>query len=180
MNKIKKVFKKNLRVLISGFSDGILTALTIAAHRIIESNSIINLDLALRVSIAGASSSAFIFAVAQYAQLRSELVEAEKQLNLTSHGKLVSSNLGRAVFFESIISALLGSSAGFLGALFPLYLGIVVPDIRWFSIASALIVLAILGLLLAITVHGRKILWALCLTAAGVVFTYLGMQLKLL
>jgi predicted membrane protein (TIGR00267 family) len=180
MRKLRKVLSKIRLELIAGFCDGILTALTLTAGRIVASASPISFGLALRVATAGASSSVFIFAVAHYAQSRGELSEAERQLNLTSHGRLASSRLGRAVLFESAAAALMGSVSGFCGALIPLLVGVIVPTARWLAMITALAVLAALGVFLAKMVHGRPLRWAASLVLAGGALAYLGMQLKLI
>jgi predicted membrane protein (TIGR00267 family) len=180
MRKLRKVLGEIRLELIAGFCDGILTALTLAAGRIVASASPISLGLALRVATAGASSSVFMFAVAHYAQSRGELSEAERQLNLTSHGKLANSRLGREVLLESAAAAIIGSASGFCGSLIPLLVGVMVPGARWLAIATALAVLAVLGAFLATTVQGRPLRWAVSLMLAGGALAYLGMRLRLI
>jgi predicted membrane protein (TIGR00267 family) len=113
--------------LVAGFCDGILTALTLASGKILDSNSSVTAGLALRVAAAAGISGAFTFFVAHYAELRGELFEAEKQLNLTTHGRLAKSRLGRAVLFESMIGASVASICSFWGALIPLTVTVLTP-----------------------------------------------------
>lgn len=180
MNRLRRLLARNRLDVVAGLCDGILTALTLAAGRMVGAESTLAAGLALRVAVAGASSSGFMLFVAHYSQLRSELSEAERQLNLTSHGQLAASRLGRAVLLESGAAAVVGGIAGFCGALLPLLVGVLVPSIPWLAIAAALVVLGVLGAALAIAAHGRPVVWALVLAAAGAVLAYLGMHLKLI
>lgn len=135
--------------------------------------------LGFRIGIAGAASGAFVFFVARYTQLRGELIESERQLNLTEHGRLVSSHLGKAVLVESIIRAFVASFFSFLGAILPLGISALVPIAPWFSIGITLSILGALGVFLALTVKGKPIIWATGLVLAGVALTIIGINLKL-
>jgi predicted membrane protein (TIGR00267 family) len=166
--------------LVAGCCDGILTALTLAAGRLIDADAVMGIGLALRVAAAAAVSSAFMFFVAHYAQLRSELFEAERQLNLTTHGRLVRSRLGRSIVLDSVTGALAASICSFCGALLPLIVGVLMPIARWLAIATALVALAVLGWGLALTVHGRPLRWAGGLVLGGGALAYIGMRLRLI
>jgi predicted membrane protein (TIGR00267 family) len=166
--------------LVAGFCDGILTALTLAAGKILDSHASMSAGLPLRVATAAAISGAFIVFVAHYAELRGELLEAEKQLNLTTHGRLAKSRLGRAVLFESMIGASVASLCGFWGAWIPLLIAVLVPAAPWLGMVVALAALAVLGVFLAITVHGRPFRWAGSLVLSGGILAYLGMYLRLI
>jgi Uncharacterized membrane protein len=165
--------------LVAGLTDGILTALTLGAGHMFLSGSQITVGLAFRVAFAAAISGAFIFLVAHYADLRGELVEAERQLNLTSHGKLAASQLGRAAFFDAVIKAMVASLCTFAGALLPMLVGALIARPRWLPMAVSLAALSLLGFFLARTVWGRPWRWMLALVLAGVVLTYLGAKLKI-
>jgi VIT1/CCC1 family predicted Fe2+/Mn2+ transporter len=180
MKKLRRLLSEHRFDFVVGLCDGILTALTLTAGKMIASPSPVGIGLALRVATAGASSGAFIYFVAHYAQLRGELVEAERQLNLTSHGRLASSRLGHAVLFQSAAGAIIASAAGFGGALLPLLVGTVAPGVPWLAIVVAMAVLAVFGAILAVTVHGRPLRWALGLVLAGGILTYVGMRLRLI
>ncbi|MBS0424443.1 MAG: hypothetical protein JSR71_08490 [Proteobacteria bacterium] len=137
------------------------------------------LSLALRVSLAAAISGLFIFGVAHYAELRSELVEAERQLNLTEHGRFAASHLGRAASIEAATGALVACTATFAGAMMPLAIAVFIPEPRWISIGCALAALALFGYLLARTVHGRPVRWMVALVTGGAVLAYIGMKMNI-
>jgi len=180
MKLFRKVLRDNRLDLVAGLCDGILTALTLAAGKMTGSEPPPEFTLALRVAVAGASSSVFMLFVAHYAQLRGELTEAERQLNMVTRGQLAASRLGNKILLESGAAAVIGGIAGFGGALLPLLIGVLVPIAPWVSIAAALVVLAGLGVLLAVAVHGRPLLWALMLAGAGGFLAWLGVQLRLI
>lgn len=170
--------ERQLPILI-GFVDGMLTALTLAAGKLLEVNSPIDLSLALRVATASLVSSGFVFFVAKYAEQRRELVQAEKQLNLTTSGKLASTRLGRKVLIQSSVDATISGLSGFLGAFLPLFAAILVPQIPWFSILFSSFLLATLGYILGRTVGKKPLIWALMLALGGIIVSYIGYVLHI-
>lgn len=165
--------------LVAGLSDGMLTALTLGAGHILPTNAPTSIGLAFRVSCAAAVSGAFIFFVAHYAERRGELVEAERQLNLTSHGQLATSRLGRAAMREAAIQAAIASGCTFLGALLPLMVSALIPQPRWLGAAVALVALCLLGYFLARTVYGHPLRWMVGLVLGGVALALLGIWLDI-
>jgi VIT1/CCC1 family predicted Fe2+/Mn2+ transporter len=133
--------------------------------------------LAVRVAIVAAIPGAFIFFIAHYAALRGELVEAERQLSMTTHGRLASSRLGKSALREAAARGLLASASGFCGALLPLIIGSSLPGFRWLAIAVALGFLALLGAFLAKTVYGKPLRWGGGMLFSGAVLAYLGVHL---
>lgn len=160
--------------LVAGLVDGILTALTLGAGHLLPDAPPMNLALALRVAVASAVSGAFIFLVAHYADLRSEFIEAERQLNLLAHGQLAASQLGKAAFREAAAKALAACGATFVGALLPMSVAVVVPSWRSAPLVVSLLALAALGVWLSHTVHGRPIRWIVALVLVGSLLSALG------
>jgi len=164
---------------VLGFTDGILTALTLVAGRLTHVGQPVSLSLSLRVAAAALTSGAFVFFVARYAELRRELIHAERQLNLTSHGRLATGRLGAIVLREALVSATVSSFASFCGALLPLLAGALFPRHSWVSILAAEIALALLGSGLAREVHGRWVRWSAGLIFGGLTLSAIGAYLKL-
>ncbi len=171
---------KHLFPLVIGLADGILTSLTLAADKIVGSHEPIDSTLALRISAATALVGVFIFFVAEYVRLRGELVHAEFHLNLTSHGHLATTQLGRMVFRDTLMGTVISGAFSFLGALLPLMSGIVLPGLRWLPIAVAIIALGLLGVGLARSVYGNAIRWAIALVIAGILLTIVGVKLHVI
>jgi predicted membrane protein (TIGR00267 family) len=165
--------------LVAGLCDGILTALTLGSGRLFEAGAPMSFNLAWRVAVAGGVSGMFMFFVAQYAELRRQLVEAERQLNITTHGRLATTQLGRAVLQEAVLGGCIAGVCSFLGTLYPLSLGALFPQSAWVAIAAALVALAALGVCLARSVHGNVIGWPLTLVVGGACLTLVGQQLKI-
>lgn len=165
--------------LVAGLSDGILTALTLGAGHMLPGSTPMSVSLALRVACAGAVSGAFVFFVAHYAERRGELVEAERQLNLTSHGRLATSRLGRAAIAEAAIQAAIASGCAFCGASLPLLVSALIPQPRWLGVLVALMALCLLGYFLARTVYGHTWRWMVGLLLGGVALTLLGVWLDI-
>lgn len=136
-------------------------------------------NLAWRVAAAGGISGMFIFFVAHYAELRRQLMEAERQLNITSRGQLATTQLGRSILQEAILGGSIGGACSFVGALYPLGVGALFPQSAWVAIVSALVALAVLGFCLARSVHGNVIGWSLTLVLGGACMTLVGLQLKI-
>lgn len=165
--------------LVAGLCDGILTALTLAAGRLFDASAPMSFNVAWRVASASAISGMFVFFVANYAQLRSQLVEAERQLNITTHGQLATTRLGLAVMQEAVVGGSVGGACSFLGAMCPLSLGALLPQNAAAAIVAALTALAVLGIALAHAVRGNTIGWALALVAIGAGLTFVGVQLRI-
>jgi predicted membrane protein (TIGR00267 family) len=171
--------RKQLLPLVLGLSDGVLTALTLAAGRLLDVRSHIGIGMALRIAVTALATGAFVFFVARYAELRSELVQAEKQLNLLSHGRFAASKLGRDILHEAIVAAVVSSASSFLGALTPLTIAVLCPGSRWAAVLVALIGLALLGVGLAKAVSGNMLHWATTLVVGGIALCVLGVQLRI-
>jgi VIT1/CCC1 family predicted Fe2+/Mn2+ transporter len=78
------------------------------------------------------------------------------------------------------MKAALSSVCNFVGALFPLALGAVLPGPAWLAIAAGIVTLGLLGAGIARLVRGNLFLWVIGLMAAGGVLTIAGMQLHVL
>ena len=164
----------------AGLVDGILNALTLAAGRILRSADGSDLGLAVRVAIATGLTTAFVFFVAHYAELRAELLRAERELNLLSHGRLATTQLGRRALKSAASGALLAAMCGVLGAMAPLLMCAYVPGPRWIGLGGILVMLAGLGGLLAKSFHGSVIFWSVSIASAGAILTYVGLQIDII
>jgi VIT1/CCC1 family predicted Fe2+/Mn2+ transporter len=172
-----RLFRAHQFAFLIGLSDGILTALTLAAGSVVGSHAPIRMQLALRIAAASSLSGTFVFFTAEYAKLRGELVHAERQLSLTSHGRLAATRLGRAVLLESLFGATLASICNFVGALFPLLVGAVLPGPPWLAAIAAIVALGVVGVVIAYSVHGNPFRWTIGLMMAGGLLTIAGAQL---
>jgi predicted membrane protein (TIGR00267 family) len=166
--------------VVLGLSDGILTALTLAAGHLTRESQSLRFGLGLRVAVAALMSSVFVFFVAKYSELRGQLIRAERQLNLVAHGQFATSRLGHTVLVESIRATVLSSLSSFVGALVPFLAAALIPSFRQAAVVSALVVLAGLGAGLGRSVHASSVRWGLALTFGGVVLTLAGIRLHIL
>lgn len=162
-----------------GLSDGILTALTLSGGTLVKADESVTFALAARIAVASLASGAFVFFVSSYSRLRGELIHAETQLNLTSHGRFAANQLGRAVLRESVATTIISSGSSFFGALIPLLTGTWFPGFRWAAILASLVSLGILGAVLARRVHGRYWLWCVALVCGGIVVLLIGVKLRI-
>lgn len=169
----------NLMPLVLGISDGVLNALALSAGRLINRTENVSAALAGKIALVSLVSGAFVFFVSNYHQLRAELIHAETQLNLTSHGAFAASRLGAAVVRETLWATAIASGSGFLGALIPLLIGALLPELRWVAIAASLASLGILGLALARSVHGTYWRWGLGLLSGGILVFFIGVKLRI-
>ena len=164
--------------ITAGVIDGILNALTLAAGRLLKGGGA-DFALAWRVGAATAVTTLFVFFVAHYAELRAEIVRAEKELNLMSHGKLAQTALGRRAVLEALAGACLAAFCGLLGAMVPLLLCHFFAEPRWIGIVFTLALLGVMGWILARSVHGAAIYWCSALVAGGIALTWLGVALDI-
>jgi predicted membrane protein (TIGR00267 family) len=176
----RRLWQDHLFALLVGGLDGMLTAITFAAAKIGIIADGIGLMLALRLGAAAALTGAFVFFVAEYARLRGELVHAERQLNLASHGHLATTRLGEAVLHDALKGAMVSGACGFLGALIPLVAGMVFRGPPWTAFLVAIVILGLLGVLLASVVSGNRAQWAISLMGAGVVLAIVGVKLHVI
>jgi VIT1/CCC1 family predicted Fe2+/Mn2+ transporter len=168
---------EHLFSLVTGVVDGILTALTLAAGRIVAPDQPIDLVLAVRIALAASLSGGFVFFVAEYAHFRAELVHAERHLNLSSAGQLVASRLGGDILRMSFGRTLIAAVGGFAGAMLPLALGALFVAISSMTIVVAVAVLGLLGIAVSRAVQGNPIYWAIALMVTGALVSVAGVFL---
>lgn len=170
---------RNRLDIVAGLIDGILNALTLASAKLLTQGGMSFLLIG-KVGVIGACTTSFVFFVAHYAQLRSELVRSARELNLLSHGRLVTTRLGKQILWESLSGAALASVCGVIGSAIPLAIGLSVPELPFLGIVLAIALLGILGWVLALGVFGSPALWAISLMLGGVAVTVIGMKLDIL
>lgn len=164
--------------VVIGLTDGILNALTLAASHFVSGQRPAT-ALSIRIAIGSAICGIFVFFTAEYARLRGELMESERQLSLAASGKFATTNLGRQVRNDAIASAAFSSAANFLGAFLPLWLGAVIPGQTVLAIVPSIAALGLLGAILAKSIHGRVALWVSLLMLSGIIFSILGVWLHI-
>lgn len=169
---------RNRLDIVAGLVDGILNALTLAAGRLLKGGGA-DMMLIARVGTATALTTVFVFFMAHYAEERAELARAERQLNLTSHGKLATSRLGRRALLEALSGALIAAACGLIGATLSLLLCFWLSDPRWLGLAAVLVLLGLLGALLARSFHGSALFWAAALVIGGAALTYVGVLIDI-
>lgn len=169
---------RNRLDIVAGLVDGVLNALTLAAGRLLKGAGA-DLALVARVGTATALTTTFVFFMAHYAEERAELARAERQLNLTSHGKLATSQLGRKAIMNAAAGALIASGCGLAGAALSLLLCIWLPTPRWLGLAADLVILGLLGALLARSFHGSALLWSATLMVGGAALTLAGIKIDI-
>jgi hypothetical protein len=161
-----------------GVADGILNALILASATVLHGRGL-DAWLATRVGLVALVSSVFTVFVAEYAQLRAELVRAEHELSLTASGRLAAGALGRQVIREAAEAAAIASIASFVGAIGPLLVGVAARSYRWVALAVAIAALGCLGASLAAVVGGRRARWVFVLVVSGLAVTVIGTVLNL-
>jgi predicted membrane protein (TIGR00267 family) len=176
----RTIRKKVLLAATMGLTDGILTALTLAAGLLTSNKASVTVGLALRVAGGASISGAFVYFVAKYAEFRQELVHAELQLSLLAHGKLALTHLGNTVLREAGFTTLVSSGAAFLGALCPLLVATAFSRHQWTSLVAAHVALGLLGIALARALYGSVLRWSLALIVGGVLLTAIGIRLAIL
>jgi VIT1/CCC1 family predicted Fe2+/Mn2+ transporter len=165
--------------VVAGLIDGILNALTLAAARLVTQGGL-TLPLVWKVAAVTACTTSFVFFVAHYAQLRSELVRAARELNLSSRGHLATTQLGKQIFYEALWDAVVASVCGIIGSVIPLMMNLAVPQAPIVGIVLTIALLGALGWLLGLSVFGSPALWASGLILGGIVVTVIGVKLDIL
>ncbi len=163
--------------VVAGLIDGILNALTLAAGKLLERGGG-SLSLVIKVGVATAGTTLFVFFVAHYAELRAELIHAERELNLLSHGRLATTRLGQQVLRESFAAAMIASFCGLIGSAIPLLLSLALPGSPMIGIGVTITLLGVLGAALARSFFGSPAIWALALMIGGVALSFIGVKLN--
>lgn len=164
--------------IVAGLVDGILNALILAAGRMLKTSGV-DLALTLRVGAATGLTTLFVFFVAHYAERRAELAEAERELSLGGHGRLVASQLGRRAVLAAASGAAVAAACGVCGAAGALTVCALLPRPRGIGLAAVILALALLGALLARSVHGSRLMWAVGVAGGGAILTWIGIQLNI-
>jgi len=170
--------RENLFFIVTGLAEGILTALILSAGKILEPSHTLTASLGLKIGIAAGCPETVVFFAAEYARQRGELVRIEQQLNLTRHGRLASSRLGRMALLDSFSAALVSGTCAFGGACIPLIIAGLIPGAGWEAIGIALGCLAIFGSGIGYATHSCKTCWAVALTLSGAALAALGAWLR--
>ena len=170
---------RNRLDIVAGLIDGILNALTLAAGSLVADGGF-TLAAGGKVAAVTACTTSFVFFVAHYAQLRSELVRSAQQLNLLSHGRLATTQLGRQILQEALLAAVVASVCGVVGSTIPLGLSLIVPHLPIVVIVLTISLLGALGWVLALSVFGSPSLWAVGLMVGGIVVTAIGVNLNII
>ena len=160
--------------VVTGSAEGILTAMTLAAGRMLEHDSAAMAGLALRAGLVAGVPDAVVFFAAEYSRQQGALLHMERQLNLTERGRLASSRLGRQAFAESLSASVVSAGCAFGGAAIPLIVAGLLPGPGWLTIVIAVCCLAGLGAGIAHSLSGCRPCWALALALAGVLTAMLG------
>lgn len=165
--------------LVLGLTDGLLTALTLAAATLTASSADDDPMLSVRVGCVALVTSAFTVFVADYAERRAQLARGTAQLNLTHRGQLATTRLGRRARLRALEAATVASTSGFLAAALPLMVGALIPGAAWGVVAVAVAALMALGAVLARILAGHTGRWILAMGLGGVLVTWIGIQLHI-
>lgn len=163
--------------VVAGLVDGILNALTLAGGRLLGGGGG-SLTLIVKVGVATAGTTLFVFFVAHYAELRADLVRAERELNLLSHGHLATTRLGQQVFREALLGSSIAALCGLVGSTIPLVLCLMLPEPPLAGVALTIALLGLLGAVLARSFYGSPRIWAIGLMIGGIVLTFIGVKLN--
>ncbi len=163
--------------LVLGATDGLLTALTLAAEAMLHSADL-GVGLAVRIGIAASTTATVTMFVADYSERRSRLLRGARELNLTDT-RLMRTDLGRDVLRESLGATATAGLASLAGAAVPLLSAAVLPLPSWFAFAVAETLLGALGWALGAALHTRRARWCGAMLTLGVAMTVLGMVLHI-
>jgi VIT1/CCC1 family predicted Fe2+/Mn2+ transporter len=172
--------RKHRLAVVMGLVDGILTAMLLAAQKILGYGTPVDFGTALKVAIYALATAGFVFYIGRYAELRTQLVRAAAQLNLKKRGKLATTHLGRVVLHEAIGDAFVSGVCSFVSALLPLSLAAAFPYAPWLSVFVSLFLLGLLGAVLGKAVKGSSMSWSIGLVLGGLLMTVLGFCLHII
>lgn len=169
-----KLTPREIFLLIFGLADGTCTVLMLSSHKMMIGN--IGFREAFRIAIMTAGSSLLPLWVAEYAELRTDLVQMARQLNMVSAHALEKSDLGLQILRNSWFMASLSTASSFIGAAIPLTMSVLFPRLIYLSFFAANLTLMIVGLILGGWVKGVRWKWALGLMGIGDMLAVLGFE----
>ncbi|MCS0603696.1 hypothetical protein NX794_21115 [Streptomyces sp. LP11] len=178
-SRTRRVVARSTLPLVLGLVDGLLNALTLAAASLVGSGAPVSPSLAFRVGLVALTTAAFAVFVADYADRRSYLIRASRQLNLTRRGQLATTRLGRLALARSAMATVIACTASFTGATVPLLIGSAVPSLSWIVVVLAVVALTALGAALGHLFAGSPVRWAAVLGCGGVAVTWIGVWLHI-
>lgn len=166
--------------IVAGLVDGILNALILAAGRIVSGDNALDIGLVIRVAVATGLTTVMVFFLAHYAELRAELVRAERELNLLTRGRLATSKLGQQALHSAAEGALIAAVCGIVGAATSLLLCIYLPGPPWIGLIAIFVLLGLLGALLAKSFYGSPLVWGISVILCGVVLSFVGVKIGII
>ena len=172
--------KKLIFYIIIGIADGIITALLFTTGLILHGKETVSIYMAMRISAGAALPSVFTFFIAEYTERRKNLMHVSKELNLTSSLSLLDTQLGKTVFYKSIILTVIGVISGFSGAMLPLSISALIPDISWLPILVSVVILGLFGFVLSFYIQGKTISWVTAMMIIGIFFAFIGDMLNII
>jgi VIT1/CCC1 family predicted Fe2+/Mn2+ transporter len=164
--------------LTLGLSDGIFNALILASAAVIDDARGVTVELAMKVGCVAFVTAFFTMFVADYAELRSRLSRATRQLNLSANGHLATTQLGRRAVFQAVQAAAIASVSSFVGSATPLIIAGSFRSASWIGLVVAVAFLGGLGAALAASFGGRRWRWVIGLIVAGVAVAAIGSRLN--
>lgn len=162
-----------------GLADGVLNALTLASASLLGGNAHVTVGLSVRISIAALVTAGFSVFVGSYSQARGSLRRAAREVNMRDEGALASTELGQAATRHAALEAALASGSSMLGALLPLLIAAALPGPGWVAAIVAICALGVLGVGLAWTVLGNRLIWAITLVVGGAAVTAVGLWINI-
>ena len=165
--------------IITGLIEGMLTALTLAAGKMLRPGDALTGGLAVRIGLAAGFPTAAVFFAAEYARQRKELLRMAYQLNMIRRERLFAGNLGRQALRESFVSAVVSGLCSFGGATAPLMVASEIPGAGWASIMVVMACLGVLGAGIGHTTLSCKTCWALAFVVVGGSMAWLGYFLRI-
>ncbi|KAA8922926.1 MAG: hypothetical protein F6Q11_02450 [Thermoplasma sp.] len=145
----------------------------------LSSSASLGVTEALRIGAGSAIVGGFSFFIAEYARLRGEVFRMSRQLAMDSPRKLMRSRIGIEITEEALEGTAIAGASGFLGSMIPLATDALLPNYHILPFAAAVIALAFLGVGLARSISGHYAVWAVGMSAVGVIMSYVGVFLHI-
>lgn len=167
--------RESLFFAVTGFAEGMLTALVLAAGGIADPAGARGAGTALKLGVVAGLPEIVVLFSAEYARQRRDILRIEQQLSFMKRGHLVAGSLGRMALIEALAAAVLSGACAFAGACVPLLLAGVVPGNA--TLAIALGCLAALGAGVGRVTESCIPCWAAALAIAGSAMAWIGIRL---
>ncbi len=161
-----------------GLIDGLITALIIASHAILNDLSISEFA-AIRISWGSSLVGATSYLVAEYGRRRTDMVRVARHLNPGNLRPSKNRFVRLGILLDSVTGGAIALGMGFIGSMIPLMSYSVFNMNPYISLGITFLALGITGIYMGMEAEGSSVMWVTALILVGITMLFLGNYLRI-